>query len=359
MAAPEFLIEVFSELGKRLSIWADNCSLHPRPTDRDEKWEQFIQSVYGQNRWFTRENVARALNAWSVLLTPDNLREWLKPYEGSFSGNQVLRKIGVVNAGNIPLAGFHDFLSVLTSGHRYSGKNASDDSLLLPYISRELCRMHPALEERIQFVNTLKDSDAIIATGSNNSSRYFEYYFSKFPHIIRKNRNGIAVLSGEESDVQLAALGDDVFSYFGLGCRNVSSLYCYGKDITDRLFRAFLSQQEVMHHNKYMNNYDYHNALFLMKNIPFLQNGFLILKDDDSIASPVSVLHRRIFDSKEELMKELESRREAIQCIATEDSELQQHPMLGRMTVAFGSAQSPALYDYADGVDTMKFLLDL
>ena len=250
-----------------------------------------------------------------------------------------------MNAGNIPFVGFHDFLCMLISGNNYIGKNASDDTLLLPWIAEELIKIEPKFKERISFVEKLKDMDAVIATGSNNTARYFEYYFSKYPHIIRKNRNAVAVLTGDEPKEELNLLGEDIFRYFGLGCRNVSKLYVPRGYNFNGFFEAMFSYSQVMQHNKYMNNYDYNRAVFLMRQIPFLENNFLIIREDASIPSPISVVHYEFYDEAEKLKENLAEHKEQIQCI------------VGRDYIPFGQGQSPALWDYADGVDTMAFLL--
>jgi hypothetical protein len=310
--------------------------------------------AHQQNPWFTEDNVLQAAAAWSETLTEENLQRWLTPYQNKLSSEKG-KKTGVINAGNIPFVGFHDFMSVLISGNKYVGKNASDDSVLLPYVATCLTDIEPRFKERMAFIERISSVDAVIATGSNNTSRYFEYYFSKYPNIIRKNRNGVALLTGSESKEELNALGKDIFCYFGLGCRNVSKLYVPRNYDFNVFFEAIYDYDGVMQHNKYMNNFDYNNAVLLLKQIPFLQNGFLIIFEDPRIPSPIAVLHYEFYDSVEEVCKKLNSEKESIQCIVS-SAELQN---VKSAIVNFGKTQHPALWDYADGVNTMNFLLDL
>jgi hypothetical protein len=311
-----------------------------------------LAKAYYQNNWFTERNVAHAANVWADTLTEENLKQWLKPYDKLEVKSE--KRVGVINAGNIPFVGFHDFMSVLLSGHIYVGKNASDDSVLLPYIASLLCEIEPRLKTRIQFTDKLTSPDAVIATGSNNTSRYFEYYFSKYPNIIRKNRNAVAVLTGKESKEELKALGNDIFQYFGLGCRNVSKLYVPRNYDFKLFFETMVDFSEVMQHNKYMNNFEYNNAVLLLKRIPFLQNGFLIIFEDKRIPSPIAVLHYEYYDSISGVEVSLRNEKENIQCVVSTSDLNVESPV-----VKPGQTQKPALWDYADGVNTVEFLLSL
>jgi hypothetical protein len=255
-------------------------------------------------------------------------------------------------AGNIPLVGFHDFLSVLISGNKALVKLSSNDTILLPYLTKVLFSIEPEFEDLIEFTDEkFIDFDGVIATGSNNTARYFEYYFGKYPNIIRKNRNSVAVLTGNESTEQLELLANDIFRYFGLGCRNVSKIYIPEDYNFDPFFKAMYSWRHVINQNKYMNNYDYNKAVYLMSNIPLLDNEFMLLKEDKSLSSPISILYYEYYSSMEELTSLIEVSREQIQCVVSECG------MPGE--VPFGTTQSPSLWDYADGVDTMEFLLNL
>ena len=252
-------------------------------------------------------------------------------------------------AGNIPLVGFHDFLCVLLSGNNVLAKLSSNDKVLLPYLSNYLIQQEPSLAARIAFTEgKMEGFDAVIATGSNNTSRYFEYYFGKKPNIIRKNRNSIAILTGKESTEELTALGEDIFRYYGLGCRNVSKIYVPKGYDFEPFFNAIFSYKDIVDQHKYANNYDYNKAVYLMSNFKILDNGFLILKEDDGQASPISVLFYAYYDAEETLEQELNAQEEQIQCIVSKKGG-----------IGFGETQKPKLHDYADGVDTMEFLLKL
>lgn len=311
------------------------------------------------NPWFDSENIAFAFRAWSKVLTEESLNTWLATYSSDTQEIKIEKKIALINAGNIPLVGFHDFLSVLISGHNYIAKNASDDSILLPYVGSILSEIEPAFKERIMFTDRLSNFDAVIATGSNNSSRYFNYYFGKYPHIIRKNRNGIAVFKGDENENFFGLLGEDIFRFYGLGCRNISKMYVPTGYNFDTFFKSIYNRNKVMQHNKYMNNFEHHNAVLLLKRIPFLQNGFLILMENEAIASPVAVLNYEFYKNAEQLKEKIRKQKDEIQCLITEVKELKSDPELKSIIVEPGKSQSPGLADYADGVDTIKFLNSL
>ncbi|MCX6291703.1 MAG: acyl-CoA reductase [Bacteroidetes bacterium] len=326
------------------------ASVHGKNGTRPE-FENLLLRSHQKNPWFTQEQVLFAFESWAGALKKNKIEEWLEPYRQSLQNQKRELTVGVVNAGNIPLVGLHDMLCVLVSGHRYIGKNSSDDPFLLPYVSELIFHITPSFQERISFVEKLSGMDAVIATGSNNSARYFEYYFGKYPHIIRMNRNAVAVLTGNETESELKNLGKDIFQYHGLGCRNVSKIFVPRDYEFDKLFGTLESFSVVAQHHKYMNNFEYNNAIYLLKRIPFLTNNFLILKEDDSIASPVSVLYYERYDEMEALKKKLQGESEKIQCIASH--------VAGEKFIPFGQTQHPELWDYADGVDTLNFLLQL
>lgn len=334
------------------------------PGDRPELGEEIetrLRAVAVKNPWFSREQVVAAFQAWGQCLQPDAIQKWLNAYP-ALRQSRSSKVIGVINAGNIPLVGLHDLLTVLITGHSYIGKNASDDSFLLPWMAEKLIKADPALRSRIQFVERLQGMDAVIATGSDNSARYFEHYFGKYPHIIRKNRNGVAVLTGQETAADLTALGNDIFRFFGLGCRNVSKLYVPADYQFDDFFSAQVGYADVMSHNKYMNNVDYNNTVFLMKGLPFLSNNFLLLREDAAIASPIGVLHVERYTSLPTLASQFSEHPEKLQCIVcSEESEraLKKETNVMLPYVRFGNSQLPALWDYADGVDTVNFLLGI
>ena len=323
-----------------------------RNTDFNQK-EYFelktnIDKAQAANGWFTEENIHKSLSAWGKILTEEAISRWIKPH--SFSSQSQPKIIALILAGNIPLVGFHDLVSVWISGHQALVKCASKDEYLIPVLAKFL--ENEAGEKGFQFTqSSLSDYDAVIATGSNNSSRYFEHYFSKYPHIIRKNRNGVAVLNGSESKSDLKKLGKDILQYFGLGCRNISKLYVpKGYDL-DLIFGGLYEQAEVIQHSKYANNYDYNKAVYLMSEYEFLENGFLLLKEDAAFSAPIACLYYEFYADLEDLELELKKHSEQIQCIVSNASIPN--------TISFGKAQEPELDDYADGVNTLYFLENL
>ncbi|HRH03339.1 MAG TPA: acyl-CoA reductase [Bacteroidia bacterium] len=315
--------------------------------------QQLFASVKLQNGWFTETNVRNSILAIAEMLQEKHLVKWVSNYP--LSESSPSKRIGIVMAGNIPLVGFHDFLSVVISGNCAVMKLSSDDALLLPLVVKILSSIEPGFMSQVDFsVGGLKNIDAVIATGSGNTARYFEYYFSKMPSLIRKNRNSLAVLDGNEKPEELTKLGDDIFSYFGLGCRNVSKLFIpQGYDL-DRFFKAIYSYSELINHNKYANNFDYNRAVYLMGKDKegLLENGFLFLVKSNEYASPVAVLFYEYYDSAEQLNRQFETDREKIQCIVSNSA-------LIKNCIPLGSSQRPQLWEYADNVDTLQFLVTL
>jgi len=305
------------------------------------------------NGWFTEENIHFAFKSWGNALTEGNLNHWISAYQ--FHKNSP-KTIALIMAGNIPLVGFHDFLSVLISGNKVLVKLSSNDKQLLPFLTSYLIAVAPEFKDYISFTEEkLTNFDAIIATGSNNTSRYFEYYFGKYPNIIRKNRNSVAVLTGKETKEQLESLANDIFRYFGMGCRNVSKLYIPVDYDFDNFFNAIYSWKQVVHDNKYMNNYDYNKAVYLMSTEStrgkLLDNEFLLLKEDAGLSSPIAVIFNETYQDLDALKNLLSAEAENIQCIVSESGIDQE--------IDFGETQNPQLWDYADDVDTMEFLLNL
>ncbi len=353
MAEPESLIKAFSGLGDTLrSVVAalgaqgDASGLAPEAL---AEWNDLLQRVYVQNAWYTRQEVLHAFGQWAGLLREPVLASWLKAYQGSAPTPRQLT-VALVLAGNIPMVGFHDFLSVLITGNRALVKCPSNDRLLLPFLAGLLIKQEPSLSGRIRFTEgALKGFDAVIATGSNNTSRYFEHYFSSRPHIIRKNRNTVAVLTGAESEADLKGLAEDVFRYFGMGCRSVSKLFVPKGYDFGPLFGAFYHFRQLIDHQKYANNYDYNKAVFLMSGSDMLDNGFLLLKEDTGLGSPIGTLFYEPYESLDTLKMHLQQHADALQCVVG-PSEIQG-------AIPFGSSQRPGLGDYADGVDTVDFLL--
>jgi len=314
-----------------------------------EEMNQKIDSAIHHNGWFTRENIIFALQQWSEALTPRNLKLWLGEYDLSNSGDKT---VGIVMAGNIPLVGFHDFLSVLVSGHKVLVKLSTNDRQLLPVIASYLMHLDSRYENRIRFTdNRMKDFDAVIATGSNNTARYFEYYFKDKPSIIRKNRNSIAIITGNETKEELEKLSEDIFRYYGLGCRNVSKLYVPENYDFDSFFKAMYKWNPIINQDKYANNYDYNKAVYLMSEFKLLDNGFLMLKEDESFGSPIATLFYEKYQDEKELKDRLKENEEKIQCIVKKESNTNE--------VTFGQTQKPQLWDYADNIDTIDFLSKL
>ncbi|MEL4454907.1 acyl-CoA reductase [Lutimonas vermicola] len=346
-------IEAFTKLGEFLSQFQpDGIAQNDKAVLNELFFEPFNMQVNRAsefNGWFTKNNVLFAFSKWSNILNDKNLRKWTSSYNLS---EIKPKKIGVIMAGNIPLVGFHDFMTVLISGHEIIVKQSSSDAHFLPLIAKYLEYVAPEFKGRISFTDErIRDFDAVIATGSNNTARYFDYYFGKYPHIIRRNRNSVAVLTGNESKEDLEKLGEDIFRYFGLGCRSVSKLFVPRGYDFDNLFEAIYSYREVLNYDKYVNNYDYNKAVYLMSQYQLLENGFLMLKEDNSYASPIATLFYEYYDDKKTLGQKLQADKESIQCLVGKSGELKM--------VDFGETQNPQLWDYADDVDTMKFLQDL
>jgi hypothetical protein len=340
----------FVKLGKFLGQFKEgNCIKNEAVFGNDlffEKFIDLIQLSQSHNGWYTPEQVYFSLQSWAEALTEDNLDKWLSNYDLS---KVEPKKVALILAGNIPLVGFHDFLSVLITGHDVLVKTSSNDQHLLPFLANYLIVFEPELKNKITFVEgKLEGFDAVIATGSNNTARYFEYYFKDKPSIIRKNRNSIAVLNGKETKEELAALGEDIFRYFGLGCRNVSKLFVPEGYSFDSFFEAIFEYQDVIHYEKYANNYDYNKAVFLMSNFKLLDNGFLTIKEDTSYGSPITSVFYEYYESLEGLQKRLENESDQIQCIVSKN--------IVKNSIEFGTTQKPNLWDYADNVDTISFL---
>lgn len=309
--------------------------------------DQVVLKVRNENPWFTPGSINLALEGIRRYLDAKKLRKWISNYTIT---PQTPKKIAVVMAGNIPLAGFHDMLSVLVSGHALIAKLSSKDTVLPDFAVNKLIAIEPRFEAFISLPPRLKNFDAVIATGSDNSARYFHYYFDKYPHIIRKNRTSCATLSGLESSGDLTLLGRDVFTYFGLGCRNVSKIFIPEDFDPTRLIKAWDIYVDILHHHKYHNNYDYQKSILLVNKIPFYDSGFVILQENEKLVSPISVVYMERYKNNDDLSEKLGKVSDKIQCIVGNTSA--DH-------VPFGQAQSPDLWDYADRVDTMRFLESL
>lgn len=306
-------------------------------------WEGALNRATALNPWFTKENSRAALRSLAAhCLQPELLHTWLSAYPQL--PHPQPKTIGLVLAGNIPLVGFHDWLCVLVSGHRALVKCSEKDKVLLPLLWETFVALAPSYAEQTQFVERLKGFDAVIATGSDNTGLYFQQYFGRYPHIIRQNRNSIAVLTGQETEADWAGLATDVFRYFGLGCRSVSKLLLpQGYDLLPLL--AYLDHYaDMMQHNKYKNNYDYNRSLYLLNNVHHYANDCIMLVESPSLLSRIATLHYEFYADEQDLANKLAAQANQIQCI------------VGTGHIPFGQSQHPQLWDYADGVDTLAFL---
>lgn len=326
-------IYAFSMLGEKLN------SLNK------EELASLIDKTKQQNPWFLPESIQLSLTGIRKFLQPETLVRWTSRYKVSDSDTNKV--IALVLAGNIPLVGFHDLLCVLISGHTALIKLSSKDIVLLPAITNWLIQIEPAFKNRILYTDQLKSFDAVIATGSDNAARYFDYYFGKYPHIIRKNRTSCAILTGNETEEELELLGHDVFSYFGLGCRNVSKLFVPENYEMASLINAWKKFTDIIHHHKYFNNYDYQKAILIMNKEAYLDSGFVLLVENTKMVSPIAVVYYERYKDVQSVTSVLADLENKIQCVVG-----QQKPA----TIPFGKAQFPEVWDYADGVDTMEFL---
>jgi len=346
-------INAFVKLGDFLSQFTNDGIKKNNEIPHNELFfDGFIHQIklaQEHNGWFTKENILFALNGWSNQLNIKNINTWISKYNFNIEN---LKNIAIIMAGNIPLVGFHDFLSVLISGQKVIVKQSTNDKYLLPFLAKYLEHVEPNFKDRITFTESkLNGFDAVIATGSDNTARYFEYYFKDKPSIIRKNRNSVAVLTGNETDDQLKALSEDIFRYYGLGCRNVSKLFVPESYNFDNFFKAMYDWNPIINQAKYANNYDYNKAVYLMSEFQMLENGFLMIKEDESFSSPIATLFYEYYTSKDLLKETLLEKKNQIQCIVSDgvlDTEIK-----------FGQTQLPNLWDYADNVDTITFSLKI
>ncbi|MDT7831651.1 acyl-CoA reductase [Flavobacteriaceae bacterium S356] len=311
-----------------------------------EGFKHQIKLAEENNSWFTKANILFATENWASALTAENLNMWIQDEDLSES---TPKKVAIIMAGNIPMVGFHDFLSVLVCGHSVLVKQSSNDKHLVPFLAKYLEYIEPSFKGMISFTeDKLSGFDAVIATGSNNTARYFEYYFKDKPSIIRKNRNSVAVIQGNESEEDYENLSEDVFRYFGLGCRSVSKLFVPKNYDFDAFFKGMYKQREIVNNTKYTNNYDYNKAVYLMSEFDILENGFLMIKEDQSYASPIASVFYEYYENPIDLKIKLHQEKESIQCIVSNG--------FIENEVSFGNTQHPKLWDYADGVNTLQFL---
>jgi hypothetical protein len=344
-------INSFAQLGTFLKQFSPNRIQKTDDTELNnlffDVFKMQIERAEESNGWFTRDNVLKAFESWANALTKENLSKWTSVY--SFN-NTKPKTIAIIMAGNIPLVGFHDLLCVLITGNIAKIKLSSNDKHFLPLIFKFLAYHNPYFKNKVEFTEEkLENFDAVIATGSNNTARYFDYYFGKYPSIIRKNRNSVAILTGKESENELELLGNDIFQYFGLGCRSVSKIFVPKGYNFDKLFKAIYKFKNIINYKKYENNYNYNKTVYLMSEFNLLENGFVMLKEDSSYSSPIATLFYEFYDSEKLLSKKLKNDKEYIQCAVGSHKDF----------INFGETQNPKLWDYADGVDSIAFLNNL
>jgi len=327
-------LDAFVALGRRLNQLTDD-EIH-----------SLALRARNTNAWFDTPNVTAALHGVAELLAEEPLRAWAARYPAEPT---TPRRIGVVMAGNIPFVGFHDLLCVLLSGHHLLAKPSADDTLLMRWLADELIRLEPRFTERLAFIPRLNAADAFIATGSDNTARYFEYYFGKKPNLIRRNRTSLAILTGSETPEELAKLGTDIFRYYGLGCRNVSKMFVPEGYNFNTLLDGLQPWQRVLNHHKYQNNYDYNKSILLVNRVPHYDTGFVLFTENPPLVSPISVVHYGTYANEADLVAQLADIAPRTQCIVSDNGWYAD-------SFAFGQAQYPAVDDYADGVDTMAFL---
>ena len=317
-------------------------------SEKGEELESAIDKASYENPWFSKENCSKAIKYWVEQLT----QERLDSFSAHYKWRAWNKKVVLVMAGNIPLVGMHDMLVALLCGCRLEIKPSSEDKALMTFVVNQLWAINPEFGERIQFIEKLDgDKDAVIATGSNNSFKYFQYYFKDIPHVLRKNRKSIAILDGNETEEELTRLASDIFEYYGLGCRNVSLIMLPRESKITKVIDAFEHYQHLIHHNKFSNNYTYHKALFLMNNQEHLDNGFVLLKESLDLFAPLGCVFYSYYDQLSEVQEFIENQRENIQCIVGKNNKL--------CNVEFGHSQSPNLQEFADDINTMAFLSEL
>lgn len=351
MATLDQRFNAFVKLGEFLRSFTKTSLVNSGAAEERNEWhlrfDNAITLAGHKNGWFTKQQVMFAINTWAEQLKDKNLNEWLKHY--SLTTN-IHKTVAIIMAGNIPLVGFHDFVAALISGNGVLAKCSSSDNILLPFIANYLIHIEPEMSNEISFSEgRITNFDVVIATGSNNTARYFAHYFGNKPNIIRKNRNSVAILTGEETKEQLDGLGEDIFRYYGLGCRNVSKLFVPKDYSFDNFFKSLNTYKNLIDQNKYANNYDYNKAVYLMSEFQFLDNGFFLLKEDKGYASPIGTVFYERYATIEELKIRLVEDRDQIQCIVGADKI--------ENSIPFGKTQKPDLWDYADGIDTVEFLL--
>jgi hypothetical protein len=331
----EDFIGTLEQMGK----WFSN---HP-----ENELGDLMRRAEMENPWFTEDSLIYCFESWANTLNKEDISNWMASYNSAVSA----KTIGLIPAGNVPLVGLHDLICVLASGHKVRIKFSSKDTVLMKACIDFLISTDSRISQRIEIADRISGIDAIIATGSDNTFRYFENYFGHLPHVFRKNRNSLALITGNESESELNILGKDIFTYFGLGCRNITHILFPAGFNTDKFFEAMLPYSDVLNHNKYANNYTYHHALYLMNQEAFLDNNFLMLKESEELYSPIGVIHYQFYKDMSDAESYIANNAEKIQCVVSNKE--------GDDYVSFGSSQNPGLSDYADKVDTMEFLSTL
>lgn len=343
-------IEILIKLGSLINLFSEekewtDYSLGINESEFND-FKAIIERAHIHNGWFTKESVLESLKGISTWLTEDSLQAFVEKY--NINDSKSPKKIALILAGNIPMVGFHDVVCTFLSGHVAICKLSSNDDQLIPGILRLMELFNTEVNERILISKEfLKEIDAVIATGSDNSSTYFKSYFGKYPHIIRKNRTSLAIIEGNETKDELKELGKDIFTFYGLGCRNVSKLFVPENYKLDTFFESIYPYHEIINHNKYANNYDYNKAVYLLNCIQLLDNNFVLLKEDDSLHSPLGVLFYQTYKSKSDVEKYIQEHKDKIQVV------------VGKNYLPFGKAQYPSLFEFADGIDTIDFLTNL
>ena len=351
-------IDAFASLGELLFKLRSPDDPDVAGKDQDSKsplknLNSLIEDASNYNGWFTTDMVRHMILAIVESLRRDKLEAWLKPYSGKLEDHPKQKTVAIIMAGNIPAVAFHDLLSVLITGQKCKAKLSSDDNKLLPAIVDILVSIEPRFQDKVEFIEgKLVDFDAVIATGSNNTSQYFDYYFGKYPNIIRRNRNGVAVLTGYETEQELQGLADDIFLYYGLGCRNVSKVFIPKAYGVEKLLDVLAGRKKIAENHKYFNNYEYNKAIYLINTTPHYDSGNLLLVENKTYASPVSVVFYEFYEDMISLNEKLADDNDQVQCVVAGNKEVLN-------AIPFGTSQQPDLWDYADGVDTIEFLLSL
>jgi hypothetical protein len=338
MSSGKIRLNSFQKLGKQIVQLLET-----------DYFDAVIKQQSIENKWFTEENCRFALKAIAKMLDENSCEAFFQKYQHLFLKEENPQKIAVISAGNIPLAAFHDFFCVLVSGNQFIGKLSSQDALLLPFVAKMLVQIAPKFDKKIVLVEKLSKFDKIIATGSNNSARYFKYYFKEYPLLLRKNRNSVALLSGNESDKDLKKLSVDVFQYFGLGCRSVSKLYVPKSYNFTKLVEIFQEESKaLLLHNGYVNNYEYYRAIFALNQMPFYDGSSFLLIHNSALASPIAVIYYEEYETIHEVLNKIRLHTNEIQCMVSRDSAVEDG-------ITFGKTQVPSLFDYPDKADIMLF----